>query len=421
MLETKEGKGDNMKETTKVAVIGGGASGLAAAVTAAELGAQVVVLERMDRIGKKLLATGNGRCNLGNLHAAPEHFSTRNRRRLEQMMAPMAPQGVLDFFSGLGLLCQAQPDGKLYPYCNQASMVLDVLRNRLEQLGVEVLCGFEVRELSPVGKGWRVTAAGGRRVTADRVILAAGGQASPKLGSDGSGLALAKKLGHHLNPVYPSLVPIRAKSSFLPGLKGLRAQGTLSLYGDGKLLGQDTGEIQFADYGVSGIPAMQLSARLGLAGKGAKLSLSVDFLPQLDQKELEGLLFARREQFAGQTLEQYLLGTVSKKIAYAVLKSCGLAPLSRPVSSLSAQEVKELAAALKDWRLPVEGTLSWDQAQVMGGGVRLDEVAADTMESVFHPGLYLTGELLDAAGECGGFNLHWAWWTGILAARAAVV
>jgi predicted Rossmann fold flavoprotein len=408
-----------MKRRGRIAVIGGGASGIAAAVTAARLGAQVVVLERLDRIGKKILATGNGRCNLGNQNAFAEHYYTRNRKQLESLMKPMKPEGILRFFKEMGLLCDIQEDGKVYPYCYQASMVLDVLRNALVQLGVEIECSFEVNQIIPRKGGYEIYAKDGRSITADQVILAAGGQASPKLGSNGSGLSLAKALGHHVNPVYPCLVPLKGKNPYLSGLKGIRAQCRVSLYRGDRMLQQDTGEILFTEYGVSGIPAMQLSCRMGMEGKAQDLWLGLDFFPHMEWEQVTNMLFSRRKEFSDQTLEQYLLGTVNKKIAYGVLKSAGAAPLSRMVSSLSDREVKNIAGQLKNWKVELTGTLSWDQAQVMGGGVRLDEVLPGTMESTLCPGLYLTGELLDAAGECGGFNLHWAWWTGILAGKAA--
>ena len=376
-----------MSKNGKIIIIGGGASGLAAALAAAkECGGRcVTVLERLDRVGKKLLATGNGRCNLTNRNAAPEHYHSADTARLADILERTPPDAVLDFFGEMGLLCDTQADGRVYPYCYQASMVLDVLRAALERAGVDVACSCEVAEVAKGPGGFSVRTRDGRAFSAARVVLAAGGQAGPQFGTDGSAFALARMLGHSVAEPYPCLVPLRC-AGFPVGLKGVRANCALSLYLDGRCAGTERGEVQFAEYGLSGIPAMQLSC---LLGPGVK------------------------------KVETLLLGLVAKKLGHAILKSCGLQPLSRAPGSLSRREVNALASALKNWRFAVEGTLPWTQAQVTGGGVPLAEVKTEGCASLRCPGLYLSGEVLDAAGDCGGFNLQWAWATGIAAGRAA--
>lgn len=411
-----ESAGKNMGNSGAVLIIGGGASGLAAALAAASGGARVCVLERLDRVGKKLLATGNGRCNLTNRGAAPEHYHSADPVQLARMLAQIPPQEVLDFFSAIGLMCDTQPDGRVYPYCYQASMVLDVLRAALDRAGVAVECGCEVTALERTPDGFCARTRDGRTFAAARVVLAAGGMAAPQFGTDGAGFALARAMGHHVESPYPCLVPLRC-ASFPTGLKGLRANGALTLYLGKKPVKTERGEVQFAEYGVSGIPAMQLSCLLDAGAWDA--GVSMDFFPDLTFPALREMLEQRCASGDFATLETLLLGLLSKKLGYAVLKSCGLQPLSRASHALSRAQISTLAGALKGWRFAVTGTLPWAQAQVTGGGVPLGEVQAQTGASRLCPDLYLAGEVLDAAGDCGGFNLQWAWATGIAAGRAA--
>ncbi len=401
-----------------ILVIGGGAAGLAAAITAARQApdARITILERLDRVGKKLLATGNGRCNLTNMQASPAHFYSADRGALTYALRSMPPQMTLDFFRSLGLMCQEEDEGRVYPYSKQASMVLDVLLQALERLNIRVLCGAAVREIGHTAGRFAVKTADGQKFTADAVILTTGGKAAPKLGSDGSGYALAKVFGHSCTPLYPALVALKCDMKDHGGLKGIRAQAGLTLMAGDRLLGQEPGEVQFTEYGLSGIPAMQLSGRLSGLRKGEKCTALVDLFPDLDQESLLRELKQRKTQ---DTLENLLLGTVHKRLAYAALKSAGLSPLSRPCATLTGAELRRLAVTLKAWSFPVLDTQGWDNAQVTGGGIPLREIDLDTMQSLCKPGLYLAGEVLDVTGDCGGFNLHWAWCSGIRAGQAA--
>lgn len=396
-------------------IAGGGASGLAAALTAAGAGARVLVLERMDRVGKKILATGNGRCNLTNLEIDAARYHSRNRAALSSILARMPAQNTIGFFGELGLLCSAPEDGKIYPYCFQASMVLDCLLAAMRRRGVSTALNFDVTAVEPQDGGFIVKGADGRHVAARRVILAGGGMAAPKLGGTGALYQAARSLGHSVTPLYPCLVPIKCKNAFAGGLKGIRVRARAALICGARSVGAQTGELLFTDYGLSGIPAMQLSCLLWKPG--APYEIHVDFFPDWEPARLAAFLDARRD--ACETLEEWLLGTIPKRVGYAVMKSAGLAPLSRPTAGLDAAQTAALVRALKAWTFEVTGPLSWEQAQTTGGGVPLSEIDPDTCMSRRQKGLFLTGELLDATGDCGGFNLHWAWNTGILAGRAA--
>ena len=404
----------------KILIIGGGAAGLAAALTAAKQlpGQQITVLERLDRVGKKILATGNGRCNLTNANAGPTHFYSNDKGLLRQALEGMPPRQVLDFFGELGLLCQEEDEGRIYPYCKQASMVMDVLLLALERANIDVQCGCAVASIAKNKGKFTVKTADGRSFSADRVILTAGGKASPKLGSDGSGYTLAQQLGHRCVPVYPALVALKCDMNGLGGLKGIRAQAGLTLMAGDHVLAQDVGEVQFTEYGLSGIPAMQVSGRLSRLRKGEKCTALVDLFPQWQPEALFRYLKTRQKADPRGTLETLLLGTVHKRLAAAVLKSAGLS-LSRESRSLTGGEMHRLAELLKAWPFPVTGTQGWEFAQVAGGGIPLKELDLSTMESNLVPGLYLAGEIVDIIGDCGGFNLHWAWCSGMRAGQTA--
>ena len=340
-----------MSKNGKIIIIGGGASGLAAALAAAkECGGRcVTVLERLDRVGKKLLATGNGRCNLTNRNAAPEHYHSADTARLADILERTPPDAVLDFLGRWAFCVIPRPTEEYIPtairhpwcwmYCVrhwsvQAWMWRAAARWRRWKKGPG---GFSVRTRD------------GRAFSAARVVLAAGGQAGPQFGTDGSAFALARMLGHSVAEPYPCLVPLRC-AGFPVGLKGVRANCALSLYLDGRCTGTERGEVQFAEYGLSGIPAMQLSCLLGPGVK--KAGTSVDFFPEMAFPVLRGMLEQRCASGMFASLETLLLGLVAKKLGHAILKSCGLQPLSRAPGSLSRREVNALASALKTGALP---------------------------------------------------------------------
>ncbi len=427
------------RKTETVAVVGGGAAGMAAAIAAAHTAkaqgreVRVVLLEKADRVGRKLLATGNGRCNLGHEPVRAENYATWRRSAasqaaLDAFLAARPAGGSAAFLEDLGLLIREE-EGRLYPYCGQAAMVLDVLRAALHAAGVVAVCGCGVSDIVKTGGGFIIRAETAGQplpaLFAGRVILAAGGAAAPKLGGCRDGYALAKALGHSCTPLAPALVGLQCTipapekdgrtADVLPGLKGIRAQAAAALYDGETLLAADTGEVQFNETGLSGIPVLQLSLRVPQA-KAPHIAL--DLLPQLSQAELAALLDARCA--AAPALEELLLGTVHKKLGCAVMKCAGLGALSRRADTLSAPERQRLCALLKCWPVAVGGHQGWDGAQVALGGVPLEECDPLTGASLRCAGLYLAGEVLDCAGECGGFNLDWAFTTGARAGEHAV-
>lgn len=383
----------------RVLVIGGGASGLAAAAAAAKKGASVTVAERNPRVGKKILSTGNGRCNFTNVNAAAESY---NSDFVKCAMEKFPPEKVCRIFAEMGLLSRAEDEGRVYPVCGQASAVLDILRAETERLGVRIIAEFKAENIKKEGDIFKVSSADGMQLEADRVIVAAGGCAAPKTGSDGSGHVLLKKMGHKITPLVPSLVQIKTDK----GIKGVRAYGKVTLENGMSQIG----EIQFNDYGLSGIPVFCLSKYVK---KG--MNIFVDLLPDIDENALSEYL----EKRSSQPLSEYLVGILNKQLGQMLLKDCGFIKLSRGSADLSRGEVKRIANYIKNWRFTVTGTMPWDNAQVTSGGADTSEFNPKTMESLKIKGLYAAGEVLDADGACGGYNLQWAWASGFTAGGAA--
>lgn len=405
--------GKRERDMYDVLVIGGGASGLASGLSAARAGAgRVAVVERQARVGKKLLATGNGRCNL-------YHYGLRAEEYAGDRAFIRAVLGRFDadaFFASLGLPVAVEENGCAYPGSNQASAVLDCLRLTAGEAGVEEICEFDVSRLEGGRRGWRVWAADGRSLSAARVIVAAGGMAAPKLGGSNAFRSLLAPLGHTFTPCLPALTRLCARPSDVAGLKGLRCAGTIALSVNGREVSRETGELLFAEDGVSGIAAMQLSMFAAEAlRRGERVEAHLNVGGGLDA----AAVLARARRFPERALEEFLTGVVPKRIGQAALKRAGVAPLSRLVGSLSQEEAARAADELSDWVIPVTGLPGFDAAQVMLGGVKCREFCPETLESKLAPGLYACGELFDATGPCGGYNLAWAWASGCLAGRSA--
>lgn len=415
----------------KVIVAGGGASGLVAAVTAAENGARVTVLEHKDRVGKKILMTGNGKCNLTNMSDVHGKYYSSDTESLEQIYDTLVrfdAQETRKFFQRLGLYTKEKRDGGVYPVSEQASIVLDVLRSACSRLGVTIRTDCALTAVLPKKNGGiaRVMQEGrnAQEIAYDRLILATGGKAAPVSGSDGSGYALAKSLGHRIIEPLPALVQLRCEGGFFKALSGVRAQGTVRLLIDGTEIAAETGELQLTDYGISGIPVFQLSRLASRAlYDGKRCEASLDFISYifgsnaLDSRKIDSKIEENMNFFPDKTVEEYLSGLVHKKIAAVVCKQNGIAA-GVTIRQAGEEKVRRCIRLLSDFRVRVAAPKSFDSAQVCCGGVALQEVDEHFMSRRCH-GLYLAGELLDCDGICGGFNLQWAWATGHIAGEAA--
>lgn len=401
----------------RVVVVGGGASGLTAAIAAAREGAPVTVLEHMDRAGKKILATGNGRCNLTNLDLGPEHYRCGRTGFPGQVLARFTVSDTLAFFDGLGIVTRAR-GGYIYPNSDQASAVLDVLRMEADRLGVDLRCGCHVKAVTAERNGLAVLTEQGK-LKAEAVVLAAGSKAAPKTGSDGSGYEIARGLGHRIVKPLPALVQLRCRGNQYKAVAGVRCEARLTLYGDGDKLAEDTGELQLTDYGISGIPTFQISRFASVAlDENRKVAVLIDFLPDRTAAESRTFLNERIRRFGYRTCEELLLGVFNKKLALMLLKTAGIPPELK-ASGITAGQSEKLLQVLKGYRADVAGTNSYEQAQVCCGGVDAGEINDETMESKLVSGVYFAGELIDVDGICGGYNLQWAWSTGMIAGRCA--
>lgn len=396
----------------EILIIGGGASGMAAALQAAQSPDwHVTLLERQARVGRKLLATGNGRCNLSNTAVTQSRYHGLDPAFTAPALARFSPEETLTWFRGLGLLTVREPSGRIYPLSDQANSVVDVLRFALEARGVCLHTGCEVQRIWKKGDGFLVKTPG-EEFFANRVIVACGGAAGEKLGGGTGGYRLLKALGHKLTPLAPSLVQLKTDSPYPRQLKGVRVDAAVTLCASGRVLAQSAGEVQFTDYGVSG-PAIFEVSRFA-SPPAPSLSVSLDFFRAYSLEQVLSFLARRQASFPGLASEHLLAGMLHSRLGRVLLTQASL-PAAAPASALSSGDLSRLAACAKAFSLPVAGPLGMEQAQVTAGGVPTSEFFPETLESRLVPGLYACGEILDVDGDCGGFNLQWAWSSGRLA------
>lgn len=401
---------------TEIAVIGGGASGLMAAITAKKSGKEVVILERKDRILKKVLITGNGRCNITNVNANISNYFGKNISSVENILNRFTPQDTMDFFNELGIVCNEENRGKVYPLSGQASSVVDALRFEAEKLGIKIETEFYVRKIEKDGFKFRIYSEDRKKIEAGRVIIAAGGQSYPELGSNGSGFELAKELGHSVTKLSPSIVQLKTEKNQVKGLQGIKTDVAVTAYGDNKKICTYDGELLFTDYGISGNVVFNISFVMPLY---KDVEFEIDFMEKFDYNELYEMLKERKRILSHLTMENYFNGMINKKLGQFLSKVSGIEKLSKPVKDLNDSDIRKLCTVLKKYRVKILETTGFKNAQVTAGGVSLDEVNIETLESKIVKGLYFSGEVLDVYGECGGFNLQWAWASGHIAGENA--
>ena len=407
----------------KVAVVGGGAAGMMAAVQAAYAGARVTVYERNDRVGKKILSTGNGKCNFSNEDMRAACYYGSGAGYVDGFYKQFGVAETKAFFRELGMRIKDR-NGYLDPASEQAATVLDVLRYEMERLGIEICAGCRVTGIDgPGNPGCRLTleteTAAYKKRTYDAVILACGGRAAPKTGSDGTGLAMAKRLGHRIVPTVPALTALRCRETFWKQVAGVRCEARLMLYIDGNAVSSVQGELQLTDYGISGIPVFQFSRIAAYAlQEGRTVTVKIDLMPDPGAADTQEAFWAQRwERQKRQSMEQFVTGTVNKKVGLLLLKLAGIRE-TETVCEIEGARRRKLEQLFHAFEVTVKGTNSFEQAQVCAGGVDFAEVT-DRLESVRRPGLFFAGEMLDIDGICGGYNLQWAWSSGAVAGRAA--
>lgn len=397
-----------------VIVIGGGAAGIMAALTAAEApGRRVILLERQQRIGRKLLATGNGRCNLTNTGATIANYHGEQASFAGPALARFSSRDALDFFHSLGLMTVEECGGRVYPLSNSANSVVDVLRFALEKSGVELHCSCPVRAIERRNNGYTVITAEDS-LSADRLIVACGGAAGARLGGVMDGYELLKPLGHKRTALYPALVQLITPPEYPRALKGVRADGSVRLLSGEETLALGEGELQFTDNGLSGPAAFDISRVAATAGAG--LTLSINFFREYNADQVLTLLKRRRDSYPALECAQLFTGMLHNRLGKMLVKYTGL-PQELPLGGLHDEQLVQAVSAAMAFRLKLLGTEGFDHAQVTAGGIRTTGFNPETLESWFMPGLFVCGELLDVDGDCGGYNLQWAWSSGHLAGR----
>ena len=395
---------------TEVIIIGGGASGMMAALTAAEHGHSVLLLERQSRVGRKLLATGNGRCNLTNHDASPARYHGADGGFCAHTLSAFDVGSTLQYFASLGLLTVSEDSGRVYPASNMAGSVLDVLRYALERPGIEVLTGQTVTAVKRTPSGFTVNTETDT-FTARHLILAAGGAAGSKVGGVMDGYRLAAMLGHRRTALYPSLVQLKTDPAYPRALKGIKAQCGIALCRGKVPVAQGRGEVLFTEYGVSGPAIFDLSRAAATGGEG--LVCVLDFFPDWEVCEVLDWLRQRRQSMAAHEASALLIGSCHTRLGQMICKSAGFT--NQSAGALTDGDLSRIARQATHFALPVTGTCGFDQAQVTAGGLRTDEFDPQTLQSRLVSGFYACGEVLDVDGDCGGYNLQWAWSSGRLA------
>ena len=390
-----------------IGIIGAGASGMAAALAAAENpNARVILMERQARVGRKLQATGNGRCNLSNMNADRGGYNGTNPDFVQSAISAFDPRATLNWFADLGLYTVTETSGKVYPYSDQANSVVDVLRLNLNKPNIILKLGFDAEKVQKTPTGFCVTG-GEETVECNKLIIACGGLAGSKLGGTMSGYKLLSKLGHKSTRLRPSLVQIKADWSGCAALKGVRANCHIEILKDGQLFNQSSGELQLTEMGISGPVVFEISRDV-CYGPGA-WTARIDFLPDWTEEELKNALQKRRE--SGLPMEELLTGILHNRLGRVLTKTAGVRGKNL-AKELSNAELEAVCEAVKNLEIPLTEPLGMDSAQVTAGGVLTDQFDENTMESRLVPGLYACGEVLDIDGDCGGYNLQWAWSSG---------
>lgn len=398
-----------------VIIIGAGASGLMAAATAASKGARVALLEHKDDIGKKILATGNGRCNFTNTDMSVNKFHG-SKSLIKNGLSQFNYADTIRFFKELGIPAYDNA-GYIYPNSRQAASVVAAFRMELMRLHVDVKTGINITDIKPADDrpGYCIQTDKGS-FKSKRLIIACGLTASPKLGSDGSLFRQIEALGHHIQKPLPALCGFSCDGLNFKKITGVRCDATVASVIDGQMTEQNTGELQLADYGISGIPVFQISSLMSRAlDKGQRVEVIIDFLPAFSDDELNGYIKDRSITTTdNRSLNEMLNGLLNNKLLLDLIHKSGVSP-DKKGRLLTDDDCKSLTRSIKHTVVSVKKPRGAEFAQVCAGGIYTKEIDVRTLESKIHPGLYFCGELLDVDGICGGYNLQWAWTSGYIA------
>lgn len=402
-------------------IIGGGASGLFSAIIAKDLGHDVAILEGSDRIGKKILTTGNGRCNITNKNIASPYvtYHSEDSELFSTVLGSFTVEDTISTFYSMGLPLTLLDGGKMYPMSLQSTSVLDILRMSLVDKDIPIYLENKITKITSHKNGFSITSSSGEDFTCKKLILSTGGKSASKTGSDGSGYKLAESLGHKIVNTIPALVQLKLDYNNLKAISGIKFEGKETILINKKIIREELGEILFTDYGISGPPTLQLSriASKGLS-KGKTVEIEVDMMPNMSKDELNVFLENHFGSFSYRSVYESFIGIINKKLIPIFLRECGILDIHSPCHDLDWKKRETLINKLKAWTFKVIDTNSFSNAQVTCGGVDTTEVNPLTLESKVISNLFFCGELLDVDGDCGGFNLQWAWSSAAVAAKS---
>ena len=405
----------------KLIILGGGAAGLFAAIAAKDIGIDTAIIEGSDRVGKKLLTTGNGRCNITNKYIENNRYHSNNPEFFEHSLSSFNASDTESFFNSLGLPLVTLEEGKMYPMSLQASSVIDIIRLALEDRGIPIYTNSKIKAIKPMKQGFKLITVNDEAYECEKLLLCCGGKSAASTGSDGSGYTLAKTLGHSLVTPIPALVQLKLDYKNLKALSGVKFNGIANIIINGKVERSEFGEILFTDYGISGPPILQLSrtASKSLSSRD-KVTLKVNMMYSKTKDELEDFLEAHWGIFSYRSVSDSFIGIINKKIIPILLKEAGVSDIHKPSIDLDWKEKKNILRLLTEWEFIVSDTNSFSNAQVTAGGIDTRDVDPVTMESKLIKNLYFAGEILDVDGDCGGFNLQWAWSSAYAAVKGLI-
>lgn len=402
---------------TNIIVIGAGSSGLMAAVTAAQNGAKVTLLEQNNKIGRKIYATGNGKCNFTNRYMDMTCFHGE-KELYHLIFDSFSQEDTISFFEELGIM-PCERNGYYYPSSEQAASVVRAFEAELKRLGVCVRCGAAVSDIVPKDAGYAVSLESGECLTARRLIVACGLMASPKLGSGEGMVSILRRMGYQFSHMVPALCGFYCKGARFCDLGGVRVSANVRLEVDGEPAGEDRGEVQLTDYGISGIPVFQVS-RIGAMAlqQGKKVSATLSFLPDISEEELTTRMASFLQRSGGTcTYRELLNGYLPEKLGAEIARKVH----REPDDWVQGQAIPDLVHEIHNFKVKLQRVREFDYAQVCAGGLVSDQIHAETLESKRHPNLFFCGEVLDVDGICGGYNLQWAWTSGHVAGTCATM
>ena len=390
-----------------IIIIGAGPAGMSAAITAARNKKRVCLIEHKERVGKKILSTGNGKCNITNMNISRECYFSSSDKDFYKVIEKFGPDDVRNFFMSMGLVTKSK-NGYVYPNSEQASSVLDALRFELDNYSIDVMTDTDIHSITMKNNIFNLSTGKGKHLCAKKLIVAAGSKCAPKTGSDGSGYDIAGNFGHRIVKVIPALVQIICKEGFFKEIQGVRTDAIINVYDNDTIIASERGELQLTAYGISGIPVFILSRTIKrIIDLGHKPYVIIDLVPDLSENDLENIIKNIKLHNSNIDMSVVLGGIINKKLANLIAK------ITKNMS------IVHVAHTIKNFKATPTDTNGFDNAQVCAGGVSLDEINLDTMESIKVPNLYFAGEILDVDGKCGGYNLQWAFSSGVLAGKSA--